>query len=606
MKKSKVLLSAVLVMALCVSLIAGTTFALFTSESGVNIAVTAGTVDVAASVKAIATKQDKAEVVNGKAECALNNGGLAKVDGNEVTFEGFTPGEEVTLTLGVTNNSTVIAKYRSEVSCKTDGGLFKALKVNYNGSNVWRTVNPKQAIDDVSVTVSFPEAENNNDYQGKSCVIAVNVSAVQGNAETDSEVLKAFDFSDPAQSAAFCPDCYNNKEHTEHNSGLTVENGKASFTKEGAWYASENLNLTECYYQLSYNVDVSELANGEAVVFNQGENKAWASIGLGIINDNGVFKAHKTLDANQCTDANFLGEVDAQFNVTVEFKQIGEKFFIELSVEGLTDTVKTQSAAQNPAVYWDIYNVSQNASAAIDNFELAEFKGFADESNLAEALKGNAIVKLTKDVEKVSISNDVENAVIDANGKTLNNIEIEAGTNAVVTVKNAVFAGNNENSANAVNLSKSDLSGKITFEKCAFGGYDKAVQVGGDNGAMSLEFDGCTFNCGKTGAKTYGFQGFANYDEVIIKNCAFNDCVSWAILIQGEINKVIIDNNTFTNCQSGVFKTTGTVKAFTFKNNTLVNTQGHDGNSNQYFSGALTYVDCVNNTKDGAEWIVGK
>ena len=49
--KKKVLLSAVVTIALCLCLIAGSTFALFTSKSETNIAVTAGNVDVTASVK---------------------------------------------------------------------------------------------------------------------------------------------------------------------------------------------------------------------------------------------------------------------------------------------------------------------------------------------------------------------------------------------------------------------------------------------------------------------------------------------------------------------------------------------------------------------------
>ena len=50
--KKKALLSSVLVIALCLCLIAGSTFALFTSQSKVNIAVTSGKVDVVASVEA--------------------------------------------------------------------------------------------------------------------------------------------------------------------------------------------------------------------------------------------------------------------------------------------------------------------------------------------------------------------------------------------------------------------------------------------------------------------------------------------------------------------------------------------------------------------------
>lgn len=48
--KRNVVVSAVMAIVLCLSIVAGATFALFTSESSVNIAVTSGKVDVAASM----------------------------------------------------------------------------------------------------------------------------------------------------------------------------------------------------------------------------------------------------------------------------------------------------------------------------------------------------------------------------------------------------------------------------------------------------------------------------------------------------------------------------------------------------------------------------
>ena len=53
--KKKILLSSILTIALCLSLIAGSTFALFTSESKVNIAVTSGKVEMLANVTNLET-----------------------------------------------------------------------------------------------------------------------------------------------------------------------------------------------------------------------------------------------------------------------------------------------------------------------------------------------------------------------------------------------------------------------------------------------------------------------------------------------------------------------------------------------------------------------
>ena len=59
--KKKILLSSVMVIALCLSLIAGSTFALFTSESKVNIAVTSGKVDVKASITDLSVYSAKSD-----------------------------------------------------------------------------------------------------------------------------------------------------------------------------------------------------------------------------------------------------------------------------------------------------------------------------------------------------------------------------------------------------------------------------------------------------------------------------------------------------------------------------------------------------------------
>ena len=48
--KRNIIVSAILTIMLCVSLVAGATYALFTSESKVNIAVTSGKVEVVADI----------------------------------------------------------------------------------------------------------------------------------------------------------------------------------------------------------------------------------------------------------------------------------------------------------------------------------------------------------------------------------------------------------------------------------------------------------------------------------------------------------------------------------------------------------------------------
>ena len=59
MKKKNIIISSFATIALCLSLLMGSTFALFTSESKVNIAVTSGKVSVVANIDetSVQTKQ---------------------------------------------------------------------------------------------------------------------------------------------------------------------------------------------------------------------------------------------------------------------------------------------------------------------------------------------------------------------------------------------------------------------------------------------------------------------------------------------------------------------------------------------------------------------
>ena len=59
----KIILSAALSIVMCLSLIAGATFALFTSETAINVAVTAGNVELVATVENISYTSTLNELV---------------------------------------------------------------------------------------------------------------------------------------------------------------------------------------------------------------------------------------------------------------------------------------------------------------------------------------------------------------------------------------------------------------------------------------------------------------------------------------------------------------------------------------------------------------
>ena len=190
--KSKTFLGAVLSIALCASLIAGATFAIFTSESKVNIAVTSGTVKVTATVSDLnATSPEKITsegTVVGGYVAGFTNGGSADYNGNEITLTNVTPGDKVTFNITVKNESTVKVQYRTRVVASEDNGLFGALKIkigDYTGMGIsaWEALEVNSADKVLACEIELPTTTA-DEYQGKACKIAFTVEAVQGNAET--------------------------------------------------------------------------------------------------------------------------------------------------------------------------------------------------------------------------------------------------------------------------------------------------------------------------------------------------------------------------------------------------------------------------------------
>lgn len=200
--KKKALLSSILTIALCLSMIAGSSFALFTSESKVNVAVTSGTVDVVATAS---EPEYTSTLENGKLDDST-----ATQDGNTITITKMVPGDVVTFTITIENNSDVTVKYRTIIKKLTDDGLWSGLEVTIGGTEYtgttkitpWDVMAPASESTTVDVTVALPEGAG-KEYQAKSCSFSYTVEAVQGNATvTDPEVTEGQDAVNAALTAA--------------------------------------------------------------------------------------------------------------------------------------------------------------------------------------------------------------------------------------------------------------------------------------------------------------------------------------------------------------------------------------------------------------------
>lgn len=186
--KNKIIVSSILTIALCLSMIAGSTFALFTSESKVDIAVTSGTLDVDAVINNDLQLSSLGVAQTG----TFANGGTATLTGEKLTLDKLTPGDKATFSITVTNNSNVAMNYRFVWS--VEGDLYPFLTATVDGValvnnstpyTLWDTsVNTKT----FAVVVELPQGVD-NDAQNKTANISFKVEAVQGNVDILDNLL---------------------------------------------------------------------------------------------------------------------------------------------------------------------------------------------------------------------------------------------------------------------------------------------------------------------------------------------------------------------------------------------------------------------------------
>ena len=199
--KKRVLLVSVLTIALCISVIAGSTYALFVDDTKVNITVTAGDLDVVASIEnGKLLTHSTGDTAEFSREGSFANGGMAVIDPNNssnILISGMTPGDKIRFNVDVENNSDIAIRYRivwkSNVS-ETEVDLADALTVTVqvNGEDElnmtdrvsdYYNVSANGEITTFTVTVEFPSREDNNSFRGAQGSLSFVVEAVQQYGE---------------------------------------------------------------------------------------------------------------------------------------------------------------------------------------------------------------------------------------------------------------------------------------------------------------------------------------------------------------------------------------------------------------------------------------
>ena len=561
--KSKTFLGAVLSIALCVSLIAGATFAIFTSESKVNIAVTSGTVKVTAEIGDLTTYSGvnitgTADDVLGTttANGTFTNGGTATKEGNTIVLNNITAGDKVEFPVTVTNGSNVTVKYRMRVSYANDNGLFSQLKMKIgeytNGTiTAWEELQPGSAPMTLACSIELPTSAT---LQTGKCDISLLVEAVQGNAAVTDENYPASD-----------------------NASLKQEMKKGGNVELANDILVEDTIVAEKETKLD--MKGKTIAN-TADLWNQSTG-AWSLVSARgadaklTVDGNGKFAAKENdcfavdvQDGAEVTIKNgtFIGNIHAVYvfkgTATIEggFYSVQQKnndagkeneFVLNCydanRKAGIAEIIVTGGTFVNfnPADCW--------AEGAHTNFVADGYSVISEEQANGDVwytvVKGTgAVVGTQEDLTKTITENTTATVKLNVAGTytlpnlTDKNVTVIGTKDTVVDMKNAV---SNASSAAfegvTVNFGTNDYcgfqhTGKLTYKDCTITGKQFLY-------ATEVEFINCKFvqDVVDYNVWTYGAG------KVLFKDCEF-ECVGKAVLIYNE-GAVASQTVEFQNCK---------------------------------------------------------
>lgn len=219
MKNTKKMLLASSLAALALGAVSvGGTFALFTDKAETKVEVGSGVVDIESKAMLV-NYTSSVDGVNhdfGSEETSYSNpkvGNSFSIDGSVITISKMVPGDKLTVNLTAVNKSNVKTLTRFMVSHALVGAkqdLFPALKFSFNAGELtpadvfrWQTNDSVSNTEGVNLygnggltmTIELPDSHDgqitfdddnlDNQYQDCACSIALNLQAVQGNAQVN-------------------------------------------------------------------------------------------------------------------------------------------------------------------------------------------------------------------------------------------------------------------------------------------------------------------------------------------------------------------------------------------------------------------------------------
>lgn len=547
--KRNVIVSAFLAIALCLSVVAGATFALFTSSAKVNLSITSATVKVSADVenlKLYSTTEVNPATNKGKKQDLTGNtfllGGTANFTDGVLTLDRLAPGDGVTFDIKLTNKSNIDVKYRVVIGEATGGDLADALDITVNGDKYegainteWNEVAANADIPSVPVKVELPVAAD-NDYAKKTVSLDITVEVVQASIKNTESAKK------------FTRDTEYKLTGIKANGGngvLRVTYGTLTINGVGTLKAVESSD----HYAMAI------WANGanSKVIINGGKyvqeitgtdtqyDLIYASDKATIEIYGGTFQCATPQWTLNCLD-----------NSGSKIYVMGGKFYKfnpaepHVQPEGTEEIIVPEGYEVKKSGDW--YSVVRKANVAFDAGKNGAYETLNDaitnaskDDNVSIKLPAESTVTLDNGIANESAKAkdltfvgdgtqtvDVVSKAINAEGGmlsyqrgskfTFKNMTVQAGEGNFdgIVCDELVYE-------NCVIRGKLTLFGKATFINCTFENDMPNQYSIWTWGGTDVLFDGCTFNTNGKAILLYGQATAAKPTNLTVNNCTFND-----------------------------------------------------------------------------------
>lgn len=257
--KRNVIISAFLAIALCMSVIAGATFALFTSTAKVNLSITSAKVKLLNATienkKMYSLTEVNPDTLEGTEEDrtaagTFYLGGTAEFEGNTLTLKKMAPGDRIAFDVKVDNESDIPVKYRVLVKEDGESNLTAALNIFVNNEYYLgdsATGYTALAVGEnvtVPVSVELPISAG-NDYAEKTATLIVSVEAVQASIKDTADTPLSFSDGNAHEYTLDKNIRANGVDgvfYVDNGSMLTL-NGNATVVAEGGMFGDSEYNM---------------------------------------------------------------------------------------------------------------------------------------------------------------------------------------------------------------------------------------------------------------------------------------------------------------------------------------------------------------------------